>query len=142
MTVVRIGERRPVLPRRDRVEIDRHALSTRALERELDRTRAVGHVQPVEHLGNEREVGREPSQGGRIVVRHERTDELEHASERHALDRDQTATDDSEIACLVDDEDPVCEVVQPQRDRGGARCDARGRAGTALCARSAGRAAR
>ena len=72
-------------------------------------------MQTFEHLGNEREVRREPSDVGRIVMGHERADELEDTPERRTVDRNKAAADDTKIACFVDDEDPVREVVEPQR---------------------------
>ena len=72
---------------------------------------AVHDSEAVEHLGGEQVVRRQPAKVRRVVARDERLDELEHALDRNALDRDETVPDERSVG-RVDDMHAVGEVVE------------------------------
>ena len=75
---------------------------------------AVCDPEPVEHLGAEQEVRREPAEVRRVVAWHERLDSGERRLDRHALDRDEATPHERGVG-RVDDVQPVRERVQPER---------------------------
>ena len=90
------------------------AFSAAALERELGRTGTLDQAEPVEHLGDEREVRSKPPQVRVVVVRHERFDTPKDLLDRRALDGHDTGADQRPVHG-VDDMEPVAELVQAQR---------------------------
>jgi hypothetical protein len=101
-----------VLPARDRGQADSHSLAVEPLETELSRPDAARDAEPVENLGHEGEVRRLAPEAGRVVTGHEGPHQLDEALDRNPLDRDQPRSDEALVSDLVDDEEPVGEVVQ------------------------------